>query len=147
MIVKSGRRICGTGAALANAPLVQDKSYFEVKIQCGGMSQFGGATYCLITHCVACHNLPLYPICRTPPTPSPTIPLPLLPPLLPPPTSLSCVKSRMRLARLMTVIISLTKTCSEALNKQLYLCHSQGIIIILQHHCAHNPVVLDILLP
>ena len=37
MIVKSGRRICGTGAALSNAPLVQDKSYFEVKVQCGGM--------------------------------------------------------------------------------------------------------------
>ena len=36
MIVKSGRRICGTGAALANAPLVQDKSYFEMKVQCGG---------------------------------------------------------------------------------------------------------------
>ena len=36
MIVKSGRRICGTGAALANAPLVQDKSYFEIMIQCGG---------------------------------------------------------------------------------------------------------------
>ena len=36
VVVKSGRRICGTGAALANAPLVQDKSYFEVKIQCGG---------------------------------------------------------------------------------------------------------------
>ena len=38
VIVKSGRRICGTGAALANAPLVQDKSYFEVKVQCGGTS-------------------------------------------------------------------------------------------------------------
>ena len=37
VIVKSGRRICGTGAALANSPLVQDKSYFEVKIQCEGM--------------------------------------------------------------------------------------------------------------
>ena len=36
VIVKSGRRICGTGAALANAPLVQDKSYFEVKVQCSG---------------------------------------------------------------------------------------------------------------
>ena len=36
MIVKSGHRICGTGAALANAPLAQDKSYFELKIQCGG---------------------------------------------------------------------------------------------------------------
>ena len=38
VIVKSGRRICGTGAALANAPLVQDKSYFEIKVQCGGQS-------------------------------------------------------------------------------------------------------------
>lgn len=36
VIVKSGKRICGTGAALANAPLVQDKSYFEMKIQCSG---------------------------------------------------------------------------------------------------------------
>ena len=37
MIVKSGRRICGTGAALTNAPLVQDKSYFEFKVQCSGI--------------------------------------------------------------------------------------------------------------
>ena len=37
VIVKSKRRLCGTGAALANAPLVQDKSYFEVKIQTGGL--------------------------------------------------------------------------------------------------------------
>lgn len=36
VIVKSGRRVCGTGGALASAPLVQDKSYFEVKVQCGG---------------------------------------------------------------------------------------------------------------
>lgn len=45
VIVKSGRRICGTGAALANAPLVQDKSYFEIKIQCGGMTVSYGACY------------------------------------------------------------------------------------------------------
>jgi hypothetical protein len=44
VIVKSGRRICGTGAALANAPLVQDKSYFEIKIQCGGVWGVGVAT-------------------------------------------------------------------------------------------------------
>lgn len=37
VIVKSGRRICGSGAALANAPLVQSKCYFEAKIQSGGM--------------------------------------------------------------------------------------------------------------
>lgn len=37
VIVKSKRRLCGTGAALTNAPLLQDKSYFEVKIQTGGV--------------------------------------------------------------------------------------------------------------
>ena len=37
VVVKNGKRICGTGGALANAPLVQDKSYFEVKIQSSGM--------------------------------------------------------------------------------------------------------------
>ena len=36
VIVKSGRRICGTGAALANAPIVQDKAYFEAKLQSSG---------------------------------------------------------------------------------------------------------------
>jgi len=36
VIVKNRRRLCGTGAALANAPIVQDKSYFEVMIQTGG---------------------------------------------------------------------------------------------------------------
>lgn len=37
VIVKSGHRICGSGAALANAPLLQNKCYFEAKIQSGGM--------------------------------------------------------------------------------------------------------------
>ena len=45
MIVKSGRRICGTGAALANAPLVQDKSFFEMKIP-------------LFVHVFNCHKIP-----------------------------------------------------------------------------------------
>lgn len=36
VIVKTGRRICGTGGALANAPLVQDKAYFEMKVQSTG---------------------------------------------------------------------------------------------------------------
>ena len=39
VIVKSGRRICGTGAALGNAPIVQNKAYFEVKIQSTGKLQ------------------------------------------------------------------------------------------------------------
>lgn len=33
MIVKNGHRICGSGGALATAPIHQDKSYFEVKVQ------------------------------------------------------------------------------------------------------------------
>lgn len=36
MIVKNGQRICGSGGALASAPLVQSKAYFEVKIQQSG---------------------------------------------------------------------------------------------------------------
>ena len=38
VIVKSDLRICGCGAALATGPIVQNKAYFEVKIQCGGKS-------------------------------------------------------------------------------------------------------------
>ena len=41
MVVKSGRRICGSGAALSNAPIVQDKAYFEMKIQCSGDGRDG----------------------------------------------------------------------------------------------------------
>lgn len=44
MILKKGCRICGTGGALANAPLVQSKSYFEVKIQQSGQYSIGLAT-------------------------------------------------------------------------------------------------------
>ena len=33
VIVKNGHRICGSGAALATAPIHQDKAYFEVKVQ------------------------------------------------------------------------------------------------------------------
>nr|CAB3266543.1 SPRY domain-containing protein 7-like [Phallusia mammillata] len=41
VIVKSGRRICGTGAGLANASILQDKAYFEVKIQSSGIWGIG----------------------------------------------------------------------------------------------------------
>ena len=37
VIVKNGQRICGSGGALASAPLVQSKAYFEVKIQQSGV--------------------------------------------------------------------------------------------------------------
>ena len=37
MIVKQGKRICGTGGALACAPVAQDKAYFEVKVQSTGL--------------------------------------------------------------------------------------------------------------
>ena len=36
VLVKSGRRICGSGAGLANAPIAQNKAYFEIKIQSSG---------------------------------------------------------------------------------------------------------------
>lgn len=42
--MKGGHRVCGAGAALGNAPLVQSKSYFEVKIQQGGTWSVGLAT-------------------------------------------------------------------------------------------------------
>jgi len=44
VIVKNGHRICGTGAALANAPIVQNKAYFEVKVQQSGIWGIGLAT-------------------------------------------------------------------------------------------------------
>ncbi|XP_015604909.1 SPRY domain-containing protein 7 isoform X2 [Cephus cinctus] len=44
VIVKNGLRVCGRGAALTNAPLAQSKSYFEVKIQQGGIWAIGLAT-------------------------------------------------------------------------------------------------------
>ncbi|XP_039376767.1 SPRY domain-containing protein 7 isoform X2 [Mauremys reevesii] len=44
VIVKNGRRICGTGGCLANAPLHQNKSYFEFKIQSTGVWGIGVAT-------------------------------------------------------------------------------------------------------
>ncbi|CAG9771155.1 unnamed protein product [Ceutorhynchus assimilis] len=44
VIVKGGQRVCGAGAVLGNAPLVQSKSYFEVKVQQGGSWSVGLAT-------------------------------------------------------------------------------------------------------
>jgi hypothetical protein len=44
VIVKGGQRVCGAGAALGNAPLVQSKSYFEVKVQQGGSWSIGLST-------------------------------------------------------------------------------------------------------
>ena len=37
VVVKSGKRICGSGACLGNAPIAQNKAYFEVKIQSTGV--------------------------------------------------------------------------------------------------------------
>jgi len=44
VVVKGGLRICGTGGALGSAPLVQTKSYFEVKLQQEGTWAVGVAT-------------------------------------------------------------------------------------------------------
>lgn len=40
VIVKNGHRVCGTGAALANVPIVQNKAYFEMKLQQSGILLF-----------------------------------------------------------------------------------------------------------
>jgi hypothetical protein len=36
VVVKAGRRLCGRGSALANAPLVQNKSFWETTLQAQG---------------------------------------------------------------------------------------------------------------
>lgn len=41
VVVKQGRRVCGTGGALANSPIVQDKAYFEGKLQSTGQWSLG----------------------------------------------------------------------------------------------------------
>jgi uncharacterized membrane protein YadS len=51
VIVKNGQRICGSGGALASAPLVQSKAYFEVKIQQSGNHIFiKNICICLVYH-------------------------------------------------------------------------------------------------
>jgi len=44
VIVKNGRRLCGTGGALSNVPIIQNKAYFEIKIQANGIWGVGLAT-------------------------------------------------------------------------------------------------------
>lgn len=44
VVIKSGQRACGSGGVIANTPLVQSKSYFEVKLQQGGQWSVGLAT-------------------------------------------------------------------------------------------------------
>lgn len=36
VIVKNGTRLCGTGGVIANAAIMQDKAYYEVKLQSEG---------------------------------------------------------------------------------------------------------------
>ena len=50
VIVKNGQRICGTGAALANAPIVQNKAYFEAKLQSSG-----NIVMLLVVSCFLCN--------------------------------------------------------------------------------------------
>nr|CAG4648285.1 EOG090X0EPP [Moina brachiata]SVE93292.1 EOG090X0EPP [Moina brachiata] len=44
VLIKNGSRICGTGGALANTPINQDKAYFEVRLQQTGIWGLGLAT-------------------------------------------------------------------------------------------------------
>jgi len=41
VVVKNGLRLCGTGAARGSAPILQDKAYWEVKVQQGGVWSAG----------------------------------------------------------------------------------------------------------
>ena len=41
MVVKNGSRLCGTGAARASTPILQNKAYWEVKIQQSGIWSCG----------------------------------------------------------------------------------------------------------
>lgn len=44
VVVKAGRRVCGSGCAVGTAPIVQNKAYFEVKLQQDGVWAVGLAT-------------------------------------------------------------------------------------------------------
>jgi len=44
VVVKNGMRLCGTGSARGSSPILQDKAYWEVKIQQGGAWSIGIAT-------------------------------------------------------------------------------------------------------
>lgn len=44
VIVKKGHRICGTGGAISTSPIVQNKAYFEVKVQQTGIWGIGLST-------------------------------------------------------------------------------------------------------
>ncbi|KAH7725329.1 SPRY domain-containing protein [Aphelenchoides avenae] len=44
VLLKAGTRICGSGGALATAPIVQNKAYFQVNIQQTGLWGIGVAT-------------------------------------------------------------------------------------------------------
>jgi len=44
VVVKNGLRLCGTGAARGSHPILQDKAYWEVKVQQGGVWSAGIAT-------------------------------------------------------------------------------------------------------
>jgi len=44
VVVKNGLRVCGTGSVKGSAPILQDKAYWEVKVQQGGVWSAGVAT-------------------------------------------------------------------------------------------------------
>lgn len=44
VVVKNGLRLCGTGSARGSAPILQDKAYWEVKVQQGGSWSAGIAS-------------------------------------------------------------------------------------------------------
>lgn len=49
--MKNGTRICGSGGVLCTAPIVQNKCYFEVKVQQSGKWKHTAAEYILLIKC------------------------------------------------------------------------------------------------
>jgi len=41
VVVKNGSRLCGTGCARASTPILQNKAYWEVKVQQAGVWSCG----------------------------------------------------------------------------------------------------------
>ncbi|CAF0971057.1 unnamed protein product [Brachionus calyciflorus] len=44
VIVKNGKRLCGSGGAISDVPIIQNKAYFEVKVRSSGLWGIGLAT-------------------------------------------------------------------------------------------------------
>ena len=56
-MVKNGSRLCGTGAARASTPILQNKAYWEAKIQQSGIWSCGVGDFKIIFDILTTTNL------------------------------------------------------------------------------------------